>query len=484
MDKNLLSRFIKGVLSTGIGNFIHMTFGFLGLMIAIRYVAKEEFGVFVLIQVIYGFFVAITSICMENFSVTKLITSVEDNQKMEVVNTAICYKCLIGIVTGIVILLSNPVIYFIFKSEIISQLLIYIPLLFLLSSLDELLFKILQGFHQYKKIAISQIIQGGVKFLLIVIFLVLLKMNVLGLIYAFLFSIGASVLFQYFVIPVKKQLNFSPILFKRIFRFGFPLGLSTMLSFIYSRIDRVIIGAMISPVGVAYYAIASKIPNNSSRIFTSFLNVFFPNMSELFAKKRNKEATKILNNSLRFVSFVTISAALIATLFQKEIILLLFSDRYLKSTPVFPLLMIGLSISIVGTITGMSLVAFGRPDITLKIDLLYTVMNVIGNLIMIPIFGFIGAAYTKLISLSVSIPMLVWFLKKEGVRVEISQYVRPFMAFGILAIVFLLIRPESIIIKLSFLILFLIICMLLSIIKKKDISILFEGMRPFPRVIK
>jgi len=308
-------------------------------------------------------------------------------------------------------------------------------------------------------------------------------MDVLGLIYAFLFSFAAAVLFQYLVIPVKKQLNFSPTLFKAMFKFGFPLGLNDILHFIHSRIDRLMIGAMMHPVGVAYYEIASKIPNNSHTLFISFHDVFYPNISELYAKKRSKEAEEFINNSLRLVSFVIIFAALIATLFQKEIVRLLFSDRYIESAPALSLLMICLSVTAVGNILGISLVALGQSDKPVKITSVDTVSNVVGNLIMIPIFGFMGAVYATLISRSATIPFYIWFLKKAGVKVEFSQYLKPILAFGALGIIFLLIKPESVIIKLSLLVLFLVICMFLSIIKKKDFSVLFEGIRASAHVI-
>ena len=296
MNENFISRFIKGLVSTGIGTFLQIVLGFLGLMVAVRYIPKEQFGIFVLLQVIASLFAVISSLILENISVTRFIATAKNGQKMEVANTAICYKLLIGVIMGLVILPCKPLIFLIFKSEQLCRLLIYIPLFFILSSFNEFLLGILQGFHQFKKMAISQIINGGVKFLLIVIFLVVLKMDVIGLIYAFLLSFAASTIFQYVVIPGKKQFNFNPKVFKKIFRFGFPLGLNNILTFIFMRIDRIMIGAMISPIGVAYYEIADKIPSSSHRMYGSFRSVFFPNMSELFAQKRYDEAEKVLNN--------------------------------------------------------------------------------------------------------------------------------------------------------------------------------------------
>ena len=479
----LFSRFMKGLAFTSIGTFFQIVMGLLGLMVAVRYIPKEQFGIFVLLQVIVSFFTMVTSLILENISVTRLITTVKNNQKIEVANNAICYKLLVSFIMGLVILSCKPLIYLIFKSEQLCQLLIYIPILFILSTFDEFLLGILQGFHHFKKMAISRIINGGVKVLLIVIFLVILKMDLIGLIYAFIFSFAASTIFQYLVIPGKKQFNFNPLLFKEIFRFGFPLGLNNILTFIFLKIDRLMIGAMMSTSGLAYYEVAAKIPNGCRSMYEPFRSVFFPNMSVLFAQGMHEEAEKILNNSLRFLSFGIFFAALVATLFQKEIVCVMFSERYLDSAPAFSLLMIGLGIGLIGNILGTSLVALGQSDKPVKINIVDSITNTIGNLIMIPMFGIMGAVYATLLSRFVTNPVIVWFLIRYGVKVRISEYIKTFLAFGICAIPFLIFGVENIIIKLFSIILFLCICIVLSIIKKSDLSILLEVLNPSPKKI-
>jgi O-antigen/teichoic acid export membrane protein len=273
-------------------------------------------------------------------------------------------------------------------------------------------------------------------------------------------------------------------LYKTIFKFGFPLGLNNILYFVYSRIDRLLLGAMINPIGVAYYEVASRIPNKSQQLYGSFNNVFFPNISEYIAKKNYREAEKILNNSLRLISFATIFATVIATIFRKEIIILLFSKMYIESATVLSIMMVSLSITITGTILGTSLVALGQSDKPVKINLVNAATNVVCNLILIPIFGFMGAAYAALLSHSIALPFYVWFLKKSKIRLEITHYLKPLLGYCLLLAIFILIGPVSIITKLTLIMVFLIFCICLSIIRKKDILHIFEVLKPSLQVIK
>jgi O-antigen/teichoic acid export membrane protein len=474
MEHSFISRFIKGLVSTGIGTFLQIILGFLGLIIAIRFISKEQFGIFVLLQVIASFFAVIGSLILENISITRLIAAAKNNQKIEIANTAMCYGLLIAVVTSLTIFLCKPLIYYAFKSEQLSQFIIYIALFSILNSLSELLLSVLQGFHQYTKIAIAQLINGSCKFLLIIIFVMVLEMQVIGLIYAFLLSFAASIIFQYLVIPVKKNFNFNPMLLKKIFRFGFPLGLNNILTFIFMRIDRLMIGAMMSSTGVAYYEVASKIPDSVHRMYQSFRAVFFPNMTELFSQKKRAGAEKVLNNSLRIVSFAAVFTTLIVTLFQRDIVRILFSEQYIESAPALSILMISLSVGLIGNILGTSLVALGQSDKPVKINIVDSTTNVIGNLIMIPMFGFMGAVYATLLSRCATNPINAWFLIRAGVNVKISQYLKPFLAFGICVSPFLMFDLENVITKISLIILYLIICILLSIIKKSDISVLVK----------
>jgi len=484
MDKAFLSRFIRGVVSSGVGTFSQSILGFVSLMIAVRYVSKEAFGVFVLIQVIASFFSALSSLALENIAVTKFIASVEEERKAQIANTAFGYKLLLGLILGIIILPCRPLVALVFKSEDLTRLLIFVPLTFILTSFNDFLLKVMQGFHQYKKMAISQLIQGAVKCGLTVLLLVYFKAGILGIIYAFLIGSAASIVYQYWVVPIRKRLNFDRRLFVEMFRFGFPLGLNSLLTFGFMRIGRLMIGALINPVGVANYEVGSRLPENSGQMFQSFWSVFFPNMSELCAKKRYAEAEKVLNNSLRLVTFITLFGALVALLFQKQIVRILFSAKYLESAPVLSILMISLSIGLVGNILGSTLVSMGQSDKPVKINIVDFVVSITGNLVLIPIFGFMGAAYAALLSRCATNPLNAWFVKKSHLRLEISQYLKPLATFGVVGLIVVLAKPDSFWMKAALMGLFLIGSALLSIIKKKDFFAIFESLKHSPNAVE
>ena len=475
MEHNLVSRLIKGFMSTGVGTFFEIALGFISLLIAIRFISAEDFGIFVLIQLISMLLVILSNLLLENITITKFIADADDRQKGQIVNTAISCKLILSVFFTAAILLAKPLVSVLLKTNELTYMIVYIAMFYLLSNFYDVFQRMLQGFHLYNKMAFAQIINSLLKVCLVVVFLVVLKMGLIGLIYAFLISFAVSILFQYIFIPVKKHFALNKDIFSKMFKFGFPLGLNSILTFIFTKVDSFMIAAMISPLGVAYYDVASKIPDNMRRMYIAFQSVFFPNMSELYSKKKYKEAEAVLNNSLRLVSFGIIFAAFLILLFHKEIIRLVFSERYMKGAPALPLLMLTLGIGLVGNIMGMSLIALGQSDKPVKINFFNAVTNVLGNMIMIPIFGFMGAVYATLLSRSVTNPLIVYFLKRSNLKINFYNYVKPILIFITCSAIFLVFRIDTLLVKFSFIFLFLLLSIASSQIRKKDLTFIFNG---------
>lgn len=246
-----------------------------------------------------------------------------------------------------------------------------------------------------------------------------------------------------------------------------------------TRIDRFMLGAMAGPTSIAYYEVASRIPECSRNVYNSFQSVYFPNMTELFKKNQSGEIEKVLNVSLRFIAFITTFVTLVVTLFQKEIVTVLFSEKYLSSAPALSLLMVAMTIGLIGNVMGTSLVAFGQSDKPFKVSLFDAVSFVVGNFIMIPTFGFMGAVYAALISRCVANPLNVFFVRKANVKIKVSEYLKPLGAFLLCAMMYWILKADMVILRLFIIFLFLVICSALSVIRGQDIRLLAKELGNF-----
>jgi O-antigen/teichoic acid export membrane protein len=312
-------------------------------------------------------------------------------------------------------------------------------------------------------------VSAATKILTILLFLSYYKMDIKGVIYATIISSLVTSVYQYMAIPSDKKFEFDGDVLKKMFRFGFPLGLNNVMSFVFMKVDRFMLGAMLSPIHVAYYEIASKLPECGRTLYDAYLTVFFPSMSELCASEDHDAAGKILNYSIRILSFASLLATFVLYLFQYEVVGALFSKRYLLSAPAVPLLMIVLCLDLTGNMLGTTLVAYGQSDKPVKINIFAAATTVISNLILIPRLGFIGAAYTCILSRVITNPINVWYLNKQGLHVDVFQYLKPLGAFFICFLITLMLKPESVCLKLIHIVFFIIINIMMSVIGPEDI---------------
>ncbi len=141
---------------------------------------------------------------------------------------------------------------------------------------------------------------------------------------------------------IEYSLELNKAVLKEMLSFGFPLQIQSILDFVYSRIDTVIIATLVGTAGTAYYEVARKIPDALMQLYNAFRSVYFPMITELNAKDHREEALQMLNTSIRSLAFIVLLGAMISVTFGKDILRLLFSDQYLSSYPIFVLLMIGL----------------------------------------------------------------------------------------------------------------------------------------------
>ena len=470
MSDSLFSRFIGGTISLGLGALSAMVLGLLGTMVATRHLSAEAFGAFVLLQVAASFLTQVSGFGL-NASVTKFVTDTEGKpHRRRLINTALCFRLFTILIVSLVTLIARPALSTVFSSSLLPNLAVFVPLLFLLQSSSGLLKSVLQGFFLFERISITDFIASLSNFLLIVAFVLFLDRGVIGLIYARVISLSLSCAFAYFSTPIKKQLEFHFSILKEVLAFGFPLQINDIMTLVFSRIDTLIISVLLGPAGIAYYEIARKIPDSLVRLYEAFSSVYFPLMSRLFALGEQREAAKMLNHSTRWISFLSIFGALIALIFGNDVISLLFSEKYLPSVPVFALLMIGVNLALVEYTLGYSLVAIGDSDKPAIVNVVHTAVSLLANLLLIPISGLVGAALANVAGNLVGSPLDVLFLRRRRVDVKIGDYLKPILIFGAYWLLILFLKPNTLLEKISIIVLFILTCVFLSVITIEDLA--------------
>ena len=67
---------------------------------------------------------------------------------------------------------------------------------------------------------------------------------------------------------------------------------------------------------------------------------------------------------------------------------------------------------------GYALTAAGYPGRSLGENSIRTTLNLLGNLVLIPILGTVGPAIARLLSVYISNPINVWLLRRSNQRIS------------------------------------------------------------------
>lgn len=475
------SGFRQGVFFTGFGTLINIVSIFLETMIAVRLLSTEGYGIFVLMTAAVNFLVTVVDFGFKT-TVTQFISGSNRDRQAVVVTSTLAFRLLVLAITSAIVWFARDLLRLVDPTRELVLYAAYIIVMLAVASLDELLQSVLQGFRTFQHMAIAQIVRSVSRLGLSIVFLAVLHMGLMGLVYSWVISFAISSAYQYFVLPIPKSLRWNSVRWQRslvgeMLRFGVPLQLDRIIWFASSRIDILLLGAFAGPTAVALYNVATTIPSALNRLAQSFTAVFYPTMVSLLAEGKRKQATWMLDHSVRLCSFAGAVIALGAVVFSKEIVTLVFSEKYASSSMAFALLMMGFHMTFVVMLTGYALTAAGAPGRSLGQNTVRVATAIVLNLLLIPRLGFIGPAWAHLTSSYVANPVAVILLRKSGINLTVSHYAKQTILLWLFAALFWWAGPEvdhpalSVLLRFAIVALYMVVNIALSTVSIADLKL-------------
>lgn len=453
MDKNFVSRFLKGSAFTTLGTMVTVIFHFLSISLMTRFTTKEVLGLYFLILAVVNGVKILGSLGLD-LTLVKFMVSEDEEVQQNTFSAIIWTRFAVMSFFAFLIYLVGATLL----TELDPGLVEYqwtLPILFTLMSFRELFFYILQGLKRFGAYASMQMLSGGFKFALIAgLGLSSDMLDLPVLISIEIAMLVVSTLVLLWVIPLRQlstpRMTFTWDILVRIIRFGFPLYINSVFTFISNRASVFIVGISLSPIGVASFEVAMKIPEGFQRLFNSFSTVFFPSVSSLFGDGDTESAQDLINKTLIILASFTFALVMGALLFSRDIVLLVFSDRYLEVQATFVLLQLSVCLHLLAILMGYSLVSAGVPRKSTQVNVIAMSIELGLNIMLIPAVGYIGAAYSFIIMTFVSQAISYVYLKQVGVTINLTMYVRPYLILIGLAGLYLALNTDAFLIKLLF----------------------------------
>ena len=165
----------------------------------------------------------------------------------------------------------------------------------------------------------------------------------------------------------------------------------------YSQIDRIMIGKTLSAEAVGFYSAAAAIAVMWEFVPNALINSTRPVILSL-RKDHYEQYLRRFQELLMVVTFLSVLVSLIVSIFGKLAILILYGEQYLPAVQSLSILVWSTGFAMIGTTRGIWIVAEGYNQYTKYYILIGAGVNLVLNLLFIPIWGITGAAITTLIS--------------------------------------------------------------------------------------
>jgi O-antigen/teichoic acid export membrane protein len=174
--------------------------------------------------------------------------------------------------------------------------------------------------------------------------------------------------------------------------------LSGLMVVIYSQIDKMMIGKMMTNTDVGYYTTALSICGMWTFIPLAILNSFRPLIMELKGSGNESRYQLRLEQVYSLIIWLSIFASIIIFLFSSFIVKTLYGNAFLGAVSVLKIAIWFETFSMIGSARGIWILCENKNKYVKYYLGLGAVVNVILNAFLIPSFGIEGAAMATLVT--------------------------------------------------------------------------------------
>jgi len=363
-----------------------------------RYLGPEDFGVLSYALAVVTIFMAVTRLGMESILVRELARHTE--QAKDNMGTAF----MLMLVAAFIGLLVLSILIYLFESDPHTKIYIWI----ISTGLVFQSFLVVDyGFQAQVKAKYSSVAKSvaiGISSLIKVSFV---WMQADLLLFAIAYALEYAIVGLLLVIThfVKKQPRFLFLfqkdLAKSFLKSAWPMVLSAVSAMLYMRIDQIMIKNMLDVHQLGLYAAATKIYEGWTIVPYVLSISLLPAIVKLKASSPISYETN-LTKLFSLLFWLGIIVATITTLGGEWIIGVSFGAEFIEAKSVLAIVMWTAAFTALGTVSARYFTVEGMEKKIAIRTVFALIINVIINIILIPIYGIEGAAVATLITIFIT----------------------------------------------------------------------------------
>lgn len=343
--------------------------------------------------------------CGMSTAVTRFVSYYHARQEKtavnKVINTGLIFYLLVGFIVTASLLFFKTIILSLFFKSAGNNLTILnnIFILVVLMGYVDFVFSTFQGIiNGFQRMDISSFVDFTKTFLFTLFGFILLSLqpSVTSLALAFVITtciwaiisfFSCQAIFKQFVLSAN---HLDPVLFKKMFKFGFQSQFSSWSSYIHFNFDKLIIGHYLGVEKVAFLDIGLKLINQGRQFVSSFVSPLLPAAAEKTVLYKNK-IIDFYQTSLRYIalaSFCVFGGLFIAS---PILIKLWLGPGFTLAAQATQILSLGHFLNLLTGPAGSILLAQNKLKPVMVSSIIAGLVNIVFSSLGIYFFGFLGA---------------------------------------------------------------------------------------------
>lgn len=399
---NPYKKYAKNVGLVTIANIISTLKSFILLPILTKALGAELYGTWALILVTISLLTPFCTLRL-GYAIVRFLGPEKDREKIgKGVSSIFGVTSLIALVVSILLfILSKSLAIAVFGGVDATFYIQISAFLIFLGAIDQIMIEYFTAFQQMEKYS-GFIILQTIGELILTAYLVLSGFGLFGAIISLLVVRAFTSVIGFLWIASEIKIStpsFSVV--KPYLPFTLPILPTVLCYWLVNLGDRYVIGYFMGADAVGIYSASYGLGSMITFFYASLSIVLLPAITNLYENNKIQELKTHLKYSLKFLLMFTIPSFWGLSILSKSILRTLTTSEFIGGYRVVPIVALGIILFNCSAINTNVLYLFKKTRTISLIYVAFASINMIMNIILVPIIGIIGAAIATLITFMV-----------------------------------------------------------------------------------
>lgn len=406
---SLAERVTRGLKATFASEVIYALANGALILVLSRYLMEpDEYGLLYFTISILGIVGLLGTLGVPN-SAARYVTEyaeVDEQQVPLIVRRSVLYVSALSVTVSILLILFSGRIAAYVGQQPLTYMLVIGAGYVVFRSLTTFCTLIFQGLNRVDLSAVIRTVDALSRFVFAVAFVLVgfgaagaLAGYVLGYIVAA--GVGLAILYRKYYVALPSAESLEDGLQRRIIEYSVPLTATQGANVLDKQIDTFLVGIFLTNAAVGFYTLAKQFAEFVVTPVSALGFTISPAYGEQKAKNQITQASRLYEESMRYVLLLYVPGAAGLALVADPLIRHLIGTDYLGAVPVLQVLSIFVIFKAINKITSNGLDYLGRARERAIAKGVTSIANFVLNLILIPTVGVVGAAIATVITYSI-----------------------------------------------------------------------------------